>query len=159
MKKIMSGKVDSWAWHHVGISVKDIDRALEYYRGNLGFEVTFEARDMTDLISSITGVQGLGAHLVQTKSPLSDVVLEFIEFFNVPEDLDPLLPIAPGRSHNAFLVPNIDKALDILLADGGIMLGKVTEFAEGKAVYCADSFGTVIELEEQLGEHGDFFKG
>lgn len=155
----MSGKVDSWTWHHVGISVKDIDRALDYYRGNLGFEVKFEARNMTDLISSITGVQGLGAHVVQTKSPLSDLVLEFIEFFNVPDDLDPLLPIAPGRSHNAFLVPNIDKALDNLLADGGIMLGMVTEFAEGKAVYCADSFGTVIELEEQLGEHGDFLKG
>jgi catechol 2,3-dioxygenase-like lactoylglutathione lyase family enzyme len=156
MKPKNSGGIQSWAWHHTGIAVRDIDKVIDYYAVNLGFEVVFEARNMTDLISSITGVKGLGAHLVQTKSPISDQVLEFIEFINVPSDANPLLPIYPGRSHTAFLVPDIEKSLAELVTQGGIVLGKVTEFSEGRAVYCADRFGTVIELEEQFGGAGNY---
>ena len=143
-----SGNTQAWAWHHTGISVRDIDKALEFYAKNLGFDLVFEARNMTDLISSITGVDGLGAHLIQMQSPLSTHVLELIQFFNVPENLNPILPIAPGRSHTAYLVDDLDIALERLEKSGGTRLGKVTEFAEGKAVYCADQFGTVVELEE-----------
>jgi len=143
-----SGNTQAWAWHHTGISVRDIDKALEFYVKNLGFDLVFEARNMTDLISSITGVDGLGAHLIQMQSPLSTHVLELIQFFNVPENLNPILPIAPGRSHTAYLVDDLDIALERLEKSGGTRLGKVTEFAEGKAVYCADQFGTVVELEE-----------
>lgn len=148
MEENMSGKTNAWKWHHTGISVSDIDRVVDYYAGSLGFEVVFEARDMTDLISSITGVPGLGAHLVQTKSKMSDQVLEFIEFLNVPESFNPLLPLHPGRSHTAFLVDDIEKAMNELLLAGGIVLGKITQFSESRALYCADKFGTVIELEE-----------
>jgi catechol 2,3-dioxygenase-like lactoylglutathione lyase family enzyme len=146
--KKYSGNTQAWAWHHTGISVRDIDKALEFYAKNLGFDLVFEARNMTDLISSITGVDGLGAHLIQMQSPLSTHVLELIQFFNVPENLNPILPIAPGRSHTAYLVDDLDIALERLEKSGGTRLGKVTEFAEGKAVYCADQFGTVVELEE-----------
>lgn len=146
--KKYSGNTQAWAWHHTGISVRDIDKALEFYAKNLGFDLVFEARNMTDLISSITGVDGLGAHLIQMQSPLSTHVLELIQFFNVPENLNPILPIAPGRSHTAYLVDDLDIALERLEKSGGRRLGKVTEFAEGKAVYCADQFGTVVELEE-----------
>ena len=144
----MSGKTNAWKWHHTGISVSNIERVVDYYAVSLGFEVVFEARDMTDLISSITGVAGLGAHLVQTKSKISEQVLEFIEFFNVPENFNPILPLNPGRSHTAFLVDDIQKAMEELVRAGGLVLGKVTHFSESKAVYCADEFGTVIELEE-----------
>ena len=146
--KKYSGNTQAWAWHHTGISVRDIDKALEFYAKNLGFDLVFEARNMTDLISSITGGDGLGAHLIQMQSPLSTHVLELIQFFNVPENLNPILPIAPGRSHTAYLVDDLDIALERLEKSGGTRLGKVTEFAEGKAVYCADQFGTVVELEE-----------
>ena len=146
--KSFQGEIQAWAWHHTGISVSDIDKALDFYTKNLGFRVVFEARNMTDLISSITGVKGLGAHLIQTKSPFSNHVLELIQFFNVPKDVDPILPIAPGRSHTAYLVDNLDFALDRLVKSGGKVLGHVTEFAEGKAIYVADQFGAVVELEE-----------
>jgi catechol 2,3-dioxygenase-like lactoylglutathione lyase family enzyme len=150
--KNFSGETHAWAWHHTGISVRDIDKALDFYTKSLGFQVIFEARNMSDLISSITGVFGLGAHLIQTKSPLSNHVLELIQFFNVPENVNPILPIAPGRSHTAFLVDDLDVALESLVKSGGTKLGKVTEFAESKAVYCADEYGTVVELEELKSE-------
>jgi catechol 2,3-dioxygenase-like lactoylglutathione lyase family enzyme len=144
----MSGSTGAWKWHHTGITVSDIDKTLLYYQRTLGFTIVFEARKMTDLISSITGVEGLGAHLVQTQSPISEQVLEFIEFFNVPEKFNEMLPLRPGRSHTAYLVNDIEDATRTLVEQGGVVLGKITQFSEGKAVYCADQYGTVIELEE-----------
>ena len=147
-----AGSVGNLGWHHTGISVKEIDRAVEHYHRNLGFEIAFEAREMTDLIASITGVEGLGAHLIQMKSPVSEHVLEFIEFFDLPKIIDPRMPIEPGRSHTAYLVSDIERATHDLVASGGVVLGRITEFSEGRAVYCADRFGTVIELEELTGD-------
>jgi predicted enzyme related to lactoylglutathione lyase len=58
------------------------------------------------------------------------------------------LPLRPGRSHTAYLVKDIEDATRTLVEQGGVVLGKITQFSEGKAVYCADQYGTVIELEE-----------
>ena len=138
----------AWAWHHTGIAVANIDQTLQYYRDLLGFEVVFEARGMDDLISRMTGIQGLSCDLVQTKSPLGGQVLEFIEFRGVPDDLDPRFPLRPGRAHTAYLVPDIERAVAETVRAGGVMLGEITEFSEGRAVYCADNNGTVIEWEE-----------
>jgi catechol 2,3-dioxygenase-like lactoylglutathione lyase family enzyme len=145
-------KTGAWAWHHTGISVTNIDEVLDLYFETLGFEPVFEARGMTDLISQMTGIPRLRADLVQCVSPLGGQVLEFIEFFNVPDDIDPRYPLHPGRAHTAYLVPDIERAVEQTLRSGGMMLGEITEFAEGKAVYCADKNGTVIEWEEAAKE-------
>ena len=141
----------AWAWHHTGIAVVDIDRVVDFYATTLGFEPVFEARGMTDLISDMTGIPGLRADLVQCRSPLSGQVLEFIEFSHVPDDLDDRYPLRPGRAHTAYLTADIDRAVDETIRAGGVMLGEITEFSEGRAVYCADRFGTVIEWEEAVG--------
>lgn len=144
----MTGSTGAFRWHHTGIAVADIDRALTFYRETLGISVAFEARGMTDLIESITGVPGLRADLVQCASHLGDQVLEFIQFHNVPESAPEILPIRPGRVHTAYLVPDLEHAIAATVAAGGQMLGSITEFDEGRAVYCADSSGNVIEWEE-----------
>ena len=78
----------AWAWHHTGIAVSSIDEVLSHYTGLLGFEVVFEAPDMSDLIQSMTGVAGLRADLVQCRAPYSEQVLEFIHFRNIPGGVD-----------------------------------------------------------------------
>jgi len=134
----------AWAWHHTGVAVTSIEEVLARYTGLLGFEVVFEAPDMSDLIQSMTGVAGLRADLVQCRAPYSEHVWEFIHFRNIP------------RAHAAFLVPDIERAVWENQRAGGEMLGSITEFSEGRAVYCADSSGTVIEWEEAApgGSHG-----
>lgn len=144
----MSGSTQSWGWHHTGIAVSDLDKAIDFYRETLGFEVVFEARGLTDLIESVVGLPGLGADLVQCRSPLSSQHLELLQFTNVPSDCDPRLPIQPGRVHTAYLVNDLEASLDALIRAGGVMLGQITEFSEGRSVYCADVTGAVVELEE-----------
>ena len=146
----MTSAVRAWGWHHTGLAVSDLSRALSFYSEALGFEPVFEALDMSDLIQSITGVSGLRADLVQCKSPVSDQVLELIRFRNVPSDVDPILPIQPGRAHTAFLVPDLQAAAAAMEKTGGRMLGKITQFEEGRAAYFTDGAGNALELEEAM---------
>ena len=143
-------RTGAWGWHHTGFAVSSVDEAVDRYSQLADFRVVFEARDMSDLIQSMTGVPGLRADLVQCTSPMSEQVLEFIHFRKIPARVDDRLPLQPGRAHVAFLVPDLDRAVWELVQTGGEMLGAITEFAEGRAVYCADPSGTVIEWEESL---------
>ena len=145
----MSG-TGAWSWHHTGFAVSSVEEAVDRYPQRADFTVVFEARDMSELIQSMTGVPGLRADLVQCTSPMSEQVLEFIHFRKIPARVDDRLPLQPGRAHVAFLVPDLDRAVWELVQTGGEMLGAITEFAEGRAVYCADPSGTVIEWEESL---------
>lgn len=144
----MTSATNSWSWHHTGMAVADLTKALKFYKDNFGFEPTFEALGMTDLIQKVTGVAGLSADLVQCQSPISDQVLELIQFRSIPDTASQLLPIWPGRSHICFLVPNLDLAVASVIASGGGLFGEITEFSEGKAAYCFDGAGNAIELEE-----------
>ena len=146
----MTSAAQAWSWHHTGLAVDNLSQALSFYDKSFGFEPVFEAMDMTDLIQSITGVPGLHADLVQCKSTISNQVLELIQFRNVPDDADALLPIRPGRTHNAFLVPDLELAISEIEKVGGKLFGKITEFSEGRAAYLFDGTGNAIELEEAV---------
>jgi len=138
----------AWAWHHTGLSVEDLGQALKFYESAFGFTPVFEAMDMSDLIQNLTGVTGLRADLVQCKSAMSNQVLELIKFRNIPQDADQLLPIRPGRMHNAFLVSDLEAAIEDVEKNGGKLFGSITEFSEGRAAYLSDGSGNAIELEE-----------
>lgn len=145
----MAGTTDAWRWHHAGFAVDDLDAAIAFYRASFGFEVGFEARGLTDLIASVTGVPGLRADLAQLTDPHGDTVLELLCFADIPDDVDPALPLRPGMAHAAFLVADLDAALDALEAEGGRCCGQITTFAEGRGVYARTGVGTVVELLEQ----------
>ena len=144
----MNHSIGAWAWHHTGIVVSDLNAALEFYTATLGYEVVFEARSMTDLMESMLGLKGIRANLVQCRAPMSEQILEFIEFSQLPADWDPSLPVVPGRTHTAFLVPDLDRAVEETIAQGGRLIGSITEFSEGRAAYCIEPGGTVVEWEE-----------
>lgn len=138
----------SWSWHHTGLSVENLSLALDFYETSFGFKPVFEAMDMSELVENLTGVVGLRADLVQCKSAISDQVLELIKFRNIPVNADQLLPLRPGRIHNAFLVPNLESAIEAVERAGGKLFGAITEFSEGRAAYLSDGTGNALELEE-----------
>lgn len=144
----MAGTAGAWAWHHTSIVVDDIDRAVAFHREQFGFAVSLEVRGMAEPIQRMLGLASITCDLVQGAAPMSAHVLEFIEFHNRPADADERLPIWPGRAHVAFVVVDIEAALNAVTAAGGSPVGEITDFAEGPAVYCWAPGGGVIELEE-----------
>ena len=144
----MTGASDALIWHHTSVVVDDIDQAVAFYDSQLGFDVTLETRGMAELIQQMLGVAGITCDLVQGSSPLSPHILELIAFHNIPEHADSRLPIWPGSSHLAFVVPDLPAAVRSLITAGGRPVGQVTEFPEGPAVYCWTPGGAVLEFEQ-----------
>lgn len=145
-----AGSTAAWRWHHAGYAVDDLDAAIAFHRAAFGFEVVFEVRGLDDLIAQVTGVPGLTVDLAQLADPNGATVLELLCFHDVPDDVDPALPVRPGMAHAAFSVEDLDAAVAAVAAEGGALLGEITTFAEGRGVYCRTGVGTVVELLEQL---------
>lgn len=144
----MAGATGAWTWHHSGFVVSDLEDAVSFYRRCFGYSVAFRADGMTDLLQGVTGLSTISGSLAQLTSPISGGVLELLQFSNVPADVDPWLPVVPGRAHAAFGVQDLDEAIEQLQEAGGSLCGLPTAFSECRAVYCKTPVFTVVELME-----------
>ena len=152
----LANPTGAWGWHHTSLAVNDLDGAIAFYRGVFGYEVIFEERSMTDQIQSMVGLPGLIGDIAQLRSPISGHVLELIAFRQVPAGREDHGPTRPGTAHVAFKVADLDRALQAMRQFGAELIGEITQFSEGRAVYCREPSGTVFELEEvQDHEGGD----
>jgi catechol 2,3-dioxygenase-like lactoylglutathione lyase family enzyme len=131
-------------WSHSSLAVRDLDRAVNFYREAFGFELVFQARGMSDLIERIAGVDGLRCDLAQLRCGRSGHVLELIAFRNPAAAVDARPPVG----HVAFEVADVDPALAAVGALGAELVGEVTPFPEGRSVYCREPGGSVFELSE-----------
>lgn len=135
-------------WHHSSLAVSSIDTASYFYQEVFGFKEMFRVKDMKKEIASITGVRNLRCDLVQLGHPQSQHVLELIAFHSDSIGRTASKPIQIGTGHISFVVDNLEKALETVKHHGGEVLGAITEFSEGKSVYCREPAGSFIELEE-----------
>jgi predicted enzyme related to lactoylglutathione lyase len=135
-------------WHHSSLAVSSIDMASHFYQQVFGFKETFRVRDMKKEIASITGVRSLKCDLVQLEHPQSQHVLELITFHSDIAWREILRPIQVGSGHISFVVDNLENAIDTVRQHGAELLGEITEFSEGKSVYCREPAGSFIELEQ-----------
>jgi catechol 2,3-dioxygenase-like lactoylglutathione lyase family enzyme len=133
------------AWEHSSLAVLDLDRSVAFYECALGYEVVFTEREMTSMIEQIAGIPGLRCDLAQLRRPGSDHILELIAFRHPGADVASGLPPA---GHVAFRVASFDRALAAVEELGATRLGEVTEFPDGRSVYCREPGGSIFELSE-----------
>jgi glyoxylase I family protein len=145
---VSAGGVRAAAWNHTSLSVSNLDRAIAFYRTVFGYEVVLEERGMAAQIEQIVGLRGLRCDLAQLRSPISDHILELIAFDDVPSGREDYGPTRPGAAHLAFDVPDLEQAVALVRELGGEVLGEATGFENGRAVYCREPSGTVLELSE-----------
>jgi predicted enzyme related to lactoylglutathione lyase len=143
-----AGGVRAAAWNHTSLSVTNLDRAMAFYRTVLGYEAMYEERGMAAQIERIVGLPGLRCDLAQLRSPISEHVLELIAFDDVPSGREDYGPTRAGAAHVAFDVPDLEQAVVLVRELGGEVLGEATGFENGRAVYCREPSGTVLELFE-----------
>lgn len=139
-------------WHHTSLAVADLDRAVAFYSAAFDYALLFTERGMATQIARMTGVRGLVCDLAQLRSPASGHVLELIAFKGV--GAGEAKPLQPGAAHIAFHVDDLAAALAKVTQLGAVPLGEITDFDEGRSVYCREPSGSFFELE-QLHESPD----
>jgi len=140
--------------HHVGITVSDLERGIDFYHGVLGLDFAAEPSPVFDDPALGPAVGVPGAALRQVSLKLGDGILELLEYTRPASPIDAPLPQnALGAQHVAFLVDDISAAKAELEAKGVRFYSEVNAVDEGvlagwRWAYFSDPEGNALELVE-----------
>ena len=130
---------------HTAISTPDMERALRFYQGLIGFEVesNFFIKDRSD-VDQILGLAGVRTRVVMLR--LGHSRLELFEFVNpVAKESNSSRPVCDhGVTHVCLRVTEIQKEYDRLIAGGMQFHCEPKEMGEIVATYGRDPDGNVV---------------
>src|SRR4030088_223192 len=137
---------------HTGITVSNLERALEFWQNVLGFEFSHRAHQTGEMASEITGVAGAEIKLAVVKTPGGHKI-ELLEYLAPPDrkkHVD-LRSCDVGSVHVAFTVDNLDAVLQKIAASSWKATGRPQTLKTGpnagkRVVYVRDPDGTTIEF-------------
>jgi len=142
-------------FRHVAIVVEDLDRMVEFYTGVLGLKLKrnfeIESEEFRTGIG-IKDAKARGAHLMV---PDSNVEIELFQFTN-SQSVKERTSIANmiGYRHMAFIVDDLEKAVEILKGNGVEFFSEPITVNEPESVrgfrfvYFRDPEGNIIELNK-----------
>jgi catechol 2,3-dioxygenase-like lactoylglutathione lyase family enzyme len=137
--------------HHPALAVPDMQTALDFYCGVLGFRVVMEAELPSgwDPMARALGLADSACKIRMLRKGNS--CIEFFEF-KEREAGDPLRPVnRTGISHIALATDDFDADHAVLLAAGVPFNTQPFGEAPHRFAYGRDPFGNVIELLEHMG--------
>jgi catechol 2,3-dioxygenase-like lactoylglutathione lyase family enzyme len=138
--------------YHAGLTVRNIERSVAFYRDLLGLELVRCQESDTPYISQLTGLPGAHLKVAYLRPPTGDgPFLELIEYIapvGTPVDTT---PCNPGTGHICFFVDDLDSAYAALRAHGvpfaSPPVGITAGFHAGaKSVYLKDPDNVTVEL-------------
>ena len=110
----------------MGLTVRDMDADMRFWRDRMGFEATGDAKFSTD--PAMLDLMGIGKggsfRTATTVIPGSRARIEFIEFRGMPRKEFSIRVTDPGASGMAIRVQKIEELLPQLKADGIRVLSK-----------------------------------
>jgi catechol 2,3-dioxygenase-like lactoylglutathione lyase family enzyme len=137
--------------HHTGLTVRDLDLSIAFYRDLLGMEVLFESAREGGYFAEIVGYPDCKVRMAHLSFPGAGHRLELFEYER-PEPIGaPGEPRTVGITHVCVLVPDINDVSERLAA-AGVSLSTppvyVTEGANegGYGLYLRDPDGIIVEL-------------
>jgi catechol 2,3-dioxygenase-like lactoylglutathione lyase family enzyme len=133
---------------HVGVSVENIEKAIEFYRDVVGMEVSLD-REFDAPLAQITGLEGARARIVHMR--LGDSVVELFDYRH-PQGREPRPDHRQadyGLIHIGFMVQDFQKTYQDLKAKGVQFLGEPVEIRPGVFVaYFRGAESEVCEMRE-----------
>jgi catechol 2,3-dioxygenase-like lactoylglutathione lyase family enzyme len=137
--------------HHTGLTVRDLDRSLAFYRDLLGMEVLFESEREGGYFGEIVGYPDCKVRIAHLEFEEGGHRLELFQYLR-PEPIgEPGESRSIGITHVCVLVPDIDSVSE-RLATAGVSPSTppvyVTEGANegGYGLYLRDPDGIIVEL-------------
>jgi catechol 2,3-dioxygenase-like lactoylglutathione lyase family enzyme len=133
---------------HVGVSVRDIEKAIVFYRDVLGMEKSLD-REFDIPLAKIIGLEGARARVVHMR--LGESVVELFDYRH-PKGREPRPDPTQadfGLIHIGFMVQDFQKSYQDLKAKGVQFLGEPVEIRPGVFVaYFRGAENEVCEMRE-----------
>lgn len=138
---------------HVGITVADLDLAIEFFVG-LGLELEGRMTLEGDFVDTVTGIPDSHTEIAMLVAPDGGASVE-LSTFHHPE-LQPGSPAAMsteiGIRNVAFVVDEIEPIVERLDAAGYGLVGGIGEYESAwKMAYVRGPDGIIVALAENLG--------
>jgi catechol 2,3-dioxygenase-like lactoylglutathione lyase family enzyme len=136
-------------WHHVALSVRDMEGVLRFYRDLLGFEVDWEKEHYAgEDLSRVVGLREADARVVMLRG--YGTRLELFKYYNpVGEEVGPKRMCDFGLTHFALTVRKIHEVYRQLSGAGVLFNCPPQNLRPGVwATYMKDPEGVTIELVE-----------
>lgn len=135
--------------HHIGITVRDMQRSFEWYSRMFGLEPGPITHNEGDDLAA--GVEVPGAALDFSMVEIGSVRIEFLEY-SVPEGEDfSLRNCDVGATHLCLQVDDMDEAYRVLIERGAVFNAPPVALTEGPLAgsqwaYLRDPDGVQLEL-------------
>jgi catechol 2,3-dioxygenase-like lactoylglutathione lyase family enzyme len=142
---------------HTGLTVRDLDRSLAFYRDTLGMETVFEQEKEGGYLAAIVGYPGAHVRMAHLAFPGDRHRLELFQYLEPEPRGEPGEPRDVGITHVCLLVDDI-AALHVRLRAGGIdfysdpVVVDTGANAGGIGVYVRDPDGITLELFQRSTE-------
>ena len=106
--------------HHLGMTVADIERSIEFYRDLLGMELVGRRPCVeADYVAQQTGYEGVQLSVASFKvQPDSDQSLEVVQYLNHTGEPTGGATNRPGNTHLCITVDDLQAAYDDLTSQG-----------------------------------------
>lgn len=137
--------------HHTGLTVRDLEASLRFYRDLLGMEVLFEAEREGGYFAAIVGYPDAHVRMAHLNFPGGEHRLEIFQYLVPPSRGDAGEPRDVGITHVCLAVPDIAPLYERLLAAQAPFLSPPVLVDEGVnaggfGVYLRDPDGILVEL-------------
>ncbi len=141
------------AFNHIGLSVPDIDAAIDWYATVMGFRLIFrrvlEYRPEVPEVREIFGERLQRAHQAHLLTA-NGVGIELFQFVDPPATApdENFRYWQTGVFHLCVTDPDLEGLVARIVGNGGRQRTRIWAFLPGrdcKLVYCEDPFGNVIE--------------
>ena len=138
---------------HVGLTVSDIERSIEFYRDTLGMTLIRRRPSVTAAyVAQQTGYEGVELGVASFKvSEGSRQSLELVQYTNRPSPAADPATNRAGSSHLCLLVEDLRACYEDLLARGVHFVSEPVTITEGPnqgglVIYMRDPDGYTLEL-------------
>lgn len=137
-------------WHHVAVSVRDLEKVLHFYRDLLGFEVDWERPQYAgDAFSNVVDMKDAEAHIVMLKGHGTRIELFHYKKPSGQKREGEDSQCNFGITHFTFSVKGLHEIYENLLKEGVRFNCSPQNLRPGVwATYMRDPEGNTIELVE-----------
>lgn len=145
------------ALDHIAVTVSNTERSLEFYCGLLGLEQVEQhqlSEDDVKRANAIENGRGQSTRLIAPGTPT--VLIDLLEFFDLPKRSEAVGPGVVGATHFALGVENLRESYEDLLARGVHFDSEPVTFpletGSVTVVFLKDPDGNSIELVDQTSQ-------